>query len=164
MADDLMALLPAGAFADPPHPGWGCCDPAQDLAGWLVRQRQAVDELLVASRAHRLHADRFRGVRLRADVSSAEFRDVDEAWRGASFYANACAEEAWHRFDRAGAIEAAHQFRLSGRPRMFEPPAPRLVPRRCARCGTERCEHFPDGAGFREVQGTLQLWQEVAGG
>jgi hypothetical protein len=22
-----------------PHPGWACCDPEQDLAGWIARQR-----------------------------------------------------------------------------------------------------------------------------
>lgn len=148
-------LFPVVAFEHVPHPGHACCDPTQDLAGWLAAERQAVDDLFGAARAHRAKAEQSRAARLRADVGSEAYRESDEACRGESLLANVVAQEAWRRFDRAGKVEAAHQFRLDGRPRLFEPPKPRLVSRRCARCGTESCAHFPDGAGHTEVQGVL---------
>lgn len=40
-----MAKLPAGWPARIPHPGWACCDPEQDLAAWVVRQREILAKM-----------------------------------------------------------------------------------------------------------------------
>ncbi|MFI6228589.1 hypothetical protein ACIBCR_14910 [Micromonospora echinospora] len=110
----LFDTLPA-APATVPHPGSACCDPTQDLAGWIQAQR---------ARSERdwrwvtvLHQ---RGRRLRAIAGRAWTRSDHETGRlydKASAYchlrANCIAQEALIRTGDVDRIEQAHQYRLN---------------------------------------------------
>lgn len=96
------------------HPGWGCCDPAQDLAGWIARQRARVER--DGRWVHVLHQ---RGRRLRTAGTKAYIaghvaagQALDLASVAAHGRANAIAQRSLILAGHVDRVEAAHQHRL----------------------------------------------------
>jgi len=102
------------ATAPVPHPGSPCCDPAQDLAGWIAaqRSRSARDRRWVRvlhGRGHRL--DRL-AVQAYAAGDNDAGADLDAAHRAAHGRANGYAQQALMRDAHTDRVEAAHPHRL----------------------------------------------------
>ncbi|WP_229398111.1 hypothetical protein [Micromonospora okii] len=101
-----------------PHPGSACCDPAQDLAGWITRETARLD---VADRWARVLSR--RGQRLRRAGTSALSRGDRERAAQLDAEALSCSGRAmaiWqtsqmHR-GHVERVAEAHAWRLSPAP------------------------------------------------
>lgn len=98
------------------HPGSACCDPAQDLAGWIARQRAriAIDHRwarVLSMRGRRLRrasiAAQVRGDRDRSERSDREALMC--SGRAMAIYQSTLISEG--QVDR---VEEAHRWRLDG--------------------------------------------------
>lgn len=87
----------------PPHPGWACCDLAQDLRGWLVREYGRAEGLYALGREARAEAE---GIPKAAAWEPAEGRRI-----AAHGTANAYNQRAGMIRAHAARVEAAHQWR-----------------------------------------------------
>lgn len=112
---DLFAPPTTPAPARVPHPGSACCDPTQDLAGWITAQRARSERDWRWVRV--LHQ---RGDRLRKAATRALIRDdlpsgqrLDAASINAHGRANAYAQRALVRDGHLDRVEQAHQHRLN---------------------------------------------------
>lgn len=100
-----------------PHPGWACCDPEQDLQGWLDHERARIAiqrrwARVLHTRGRRL--DRLSLTALLAgDAARAE--RLSAASRAAHGRANARGQDALVRAGHADRVEEAHAFRLESR-------------------------------------------------
>lgn len=96
------------------HPGWACCDPTQDLAGWIVRQRARVDLWGRWVRVLHQRGDRLRragtGAYLGGNVTFGQALDL--ASIGAHGRANAIAQRALIVAGHVDRVEEAHRGRL----------------------------------------------------
>jgi hypothetical protein len=101
-----------------PHPGSACCDPTQDLAGWIATQRARIARDRRWARAWRTRGDRLRREGTRAWAASAHTtgRDLDAASVTAHGTANAWAQRALMRAGDVDRIETAHAYRLETTP------------------------------------------------
>lgn len=99
-----------------PHPGSACCDPTQDLAGWLAAERARIARNWRWTTVLHQRGRRLRDAATRAITAGDHRRGVllDGASRGAHGLANAYAQDALIRSGDADRIEAAHQYRLTG--------------------------------------------------
>lgn len=104
----------AGVKKKPPHPGWACCDPAQDLRGWLVLEYGKAAGLRALAREA-------RGLGQDADARSLEAARESRGWKvqmdlsherqAHHGLANAYAQRAMCIEAHAARVEAAHQWR-----------------------------------------------------
>lgn len=97
-----------------PHPGSACCDPTQDLAGWLDAQRKRATIYWRWSRMWRQRAGRINREARRALVSGdrARFQQLDAAARATYGMANVNAQHALLIDGEVERIAEAHTWRL----------------------------------------------------
>lgn len=98
-----------------PHPGYPCCDLAQDLAGWLAAEREKVAGARAKAREWRALGEKADAEALRCTVESADWRVQLAAEQARQYYhgeANAHAQHALIIEGQANRVEAAHAWRL----------------------------------------------------
>ncbi|MFI2663230.1 hypothetical protein [Micromonospora carbonacea] len=97
-----------------PHPGSACCDPNQDLAGWIQLQRARIERDRRWIRVLHQRGRRLRKAATRALTNSDTntSRALDGASVDAHGLANALAQDMLIREGEVERIEAAHQYRL----------------------------------------------------
>lgn len=98
------------------HPGWACCDPNQDLAGWIVRQRARIERdgrwvAVLHQRGRRLNAASI-GAYLADDHRRGQQLDADR--REAHGRANAIGQRMLILAGHVDRVEAAHTRAAAG--------------------------------------------------
>lgn len=90
----------------PPHPGWACCDLAQDLSGWLDREAGRAAEL-------RERARTVRAAAVEADQRALLALSVEAENERRTLHgeANALAQSAMIIEGHAERVRAAHLWR-----------------------------------------------------
>ncbi len=98
-----------------PHPGWACCNPEQDLAGWIAAQRARVADLQRQAAETRARAELAEANLLNAVAVGVPWQIRDEFERRRQTLhgeANAYAQDALMLAGRLDRVEAAHAYRL----------------------------------------------------
>jgi hypothetical protein len=98
-----------------PHPGSACCDPNQDLAGWIAAQRARSERDWRWVKVLHQRGKRLRDTATRA-LTAGDCRTgqrLDAASVNAYSHGNAIAQSALMRDGNVDRIEAAHQYRLN---------------------------------------------------
>lgn len=113
---DLFATpTPPAATVKVPHPGSACCDPTQDLAGWIAAQRSRSERDWRWVRVLHQRGKRLRDTATRALVAGDHRagQRIDAASISAYGHGNAIAQRALIRDGDVDRIEQAHQYRLN---------------------------------------------------
>lgn len=101
-----------------PHPGMACCDPTQDLAGWITRERARINRNYRWTRVLHQRGRRLDRASLRALVAGDQKRAEQLAAesRRAHGRANCYAQSALMAEGHVDRVEAAHAYRLQPPP------------------------------------------------
>lgn len=96
------------------HPGSACCDPTQDLAGWIARQRARMERdgrwvQVLHQRGQRLRAEATKAY-VAGDVDTGQALDLTSVT--AHGQANAIAQRMLILAGHVDRVEAAHRDRL----------------------------------------------------
>jgi hypothetical protein len=110
----ISAAAPTRRKQRVPHPGWACCDPEQDLAGWVARERVTIARMRRWCRVWHARGRRLNSASIRALVTGdrAEAERLQGLCRLAHGNGNAYGQELMMREGHVDRVEAAHQFRL----------------------------------------------------
>lgn len=98
-----------------PHPGWSCCDPEQDLAGWIARERTRIELMRRWCRVLHARGRRLKAESIRATIAGDRARAMalDAQCRMAHGRGNAYGQRLMGLAGHVDRVEAAHQFRLA---------------------------------------------------
>lgn len=96
------------------HPGWACCDPGQDLAGWIARERARLETARRWVRVLHQRGRRLDALAVAAYLAGdhAAGQHLDARCREAHGRANAVAQRALMTEGHLDRVEAAHPHRM----------------------------------------------------